>query len=57
VPTTLVFVRELVKLAVRLPIVVPLMLVYAPAYVIGASLSLRYASHEEESMASAKSLW
>jgi hypothetical protein len=57
VPTTLVFVRELGKLAVRLPIVVPLMLVYAPAYVIGASLSLRYASHEEESMASAKSLW
>lgn len=50
-------IKELIALTVRLPLVIPLMLVYAPAYVTGASLSLKYASHEEESMASAKSLW
>lgn len=53
----LYFGEQLLWLLVRLPYVLPLALVYVPAYAVGWGLSLRYASHEEESMASAKSLW
>lgn len=49
--------KQLVWLLLRLPYVLPLAIVYVPAYAVGWGLSLRYASHEEESMASAKSLW
>lgn len=48
---------EAFKLALRLPHIALMAVMYAPAYIIGASLSLKYASHEEESMASAKALW
>lgn len=54
--TTALLLRALLALAIRLPYVAPLAAVYAPAYFVGWALSLRYASHEEESMASAKSL-
>ncbi|UZJ54094.1 hypothetical protein CBS101457_003414 [Exobasidium rhododendri] len=47
---------QVVFLAIRIPYVAPLAIVYMPAYAVGWGLSLRYASHEEESMASAKSL-
>ncbi|PWN40212.1 hypothetical protein IE81DRAFT_349442 [Ceraceosorus guamensis] len=47
---------EAFKLALRLPHIALMAVIYAPAYIVGASLSLKYASHEEESMASAKAL-
>lgn len=56
VSTSAYLLLHLAALAIRLPYVAPLAVIYLPAYVAGWGLSLRYASHEEESMASAKSL-
>lgn len=54
--TTAFLIWQILILAIRLPYVAPLAAIYLPAYAVGWGLSLRYASHEEESMASAKSL-
>lgn len=47
---------QILTLTIRLLYVAPLSHIYLPAYAVGWGLSLRYASHEEESMSSAKSL-
>lgn len=55
-PATLYLIRQILALTIRLPYVLPLALMYVPAYSISWYLSKKYSSHEEESMASAKSL-
>ncbi|MCO5588168.1 hypothetical protein L7F22_042123 [Adiantum nelumboides] len=55
-PATLYLIRQILALTIRLPYVLPLALMYVPAYSISWYLAKKYSSHEEESMASAKSL-
>ncbi|PWN32572.1 acyltransferase, partial [Meira miltonrushii] len=55
-PATLYLIRQILALTIRLPYVIPLALMYVPAYSISWYLAKKYSSHEEESMASAKSL-
>lgn len=52
-----ILIANVLSLAIRLPYALPVFAVHTPAMFIGWSLSKKYASHEEESMASAKSIW
>lgn len=55
--STKILLGNVISLGIRLPYAIPIFAVHTPAMLIGWSLSKKYASHEEESMASAKSIW